>query len=81
MKTLEPISEIDFQSEKFLVGEVITTYNRRRKKTQIKITTSQDCNRLIRRLFKDDEIEHREQMYAVFTCLAEMKCLDGNCRA
>lgn len=66
MENHETTSEIDFQLEKFLVAEVITTYNRRKKKTQIKITTSQDCHRLVKRLFKDDEIEHRERMYSVY---------------
>lgn len=66
MKTLEPITEVDFQTEKFLVAEIVTTYNRRKQKTSIKVTTSNDCHRLVKRLFKDDEIEHRERMYAVY---------------
>lgn len=66
MNHFENISENELRLKKFLVGEIITTYNRRRKKTGIQVSTSSDCYQLIRRLFKDSDMEHRERMYAVF---------------
>jgi DNA repair protein RadC len=66
METNETTSNVNFRLKKFLIGEIITTYNKKRQKTGIKISTSRDVYRLVKRLFRDGEIDHREKVYAVF---------------
>jgi DNA repair protein RadC len=66
MNSIENISASELQLNKFLVGEIITSYNRKRNKTGIIIRSSQDIYALVKRLYKREEIEHREKMFAVF---------------
>jgi DNA repair protein RadC len=66
MNTSETLTQTDFQLEKFLIGEIITTYNRKRKKTGIFIRNSRDIYNVVIRLYKQEDIEHRERMFAVF---------------
>src|SRR5690349_925412 len=63
---MNTVSELNFELENYFIGEVVTTYDRKKKKTGLFVSTSSDAERVMRRFFKKEEIEHREKMFAIF---------------